>query len=197
MALRNTYFESNKVYEPLPIPDIPGYVPPSPPVPPDPDPGSVPSLPRPTFSGNIDVTIYVNSSENNAVSKNISSVYTTTMIVKDEMSIFTPDFYLNTTTDITGCNYARVGDRYYFATITLVSGDLYHITCKCDVLMSFADQIRLQTGLIKRNLNNYNRYLPDEKVKLYSYESVKTLEFPSGFSKTMNYYLIALGGANP
>lgn len=196
MSLNNTYFESNKIYEPLPIPETPGYIPPSPPTPPTPGSGSEPVIPRPSFSGNIPVVIYNNSSENNAVNKNLASVYSCTITVKDELSIFTPSFDITTSTDLTGCNYAKVGDRYYFARITLLSGDLYRIECNCDRLMTFADQLKLQTGLIGRNLNQYNRFLPDNRVKLNSYESVKTLEFSGGFSKDLKYYLIAIGGDN-
>lgn len=196
MSLNNTYFESNKIYEPLPMPETPGYTPPTPPTPPTPGSGSEPVIPRPTFSGDISVVIYNNSSENNAVDKNIVSVFSCTIAVKDELSIFSPVFELKSTTNISGCNYARVGNRYYFARISLLSGNLYRVECTCDRLMTFADELRHQTGLIGRNLNQYNRFLPDNRVKLNSYESVKTLEFSSGFSKTMSYYLIAIGGAS-
>lgn len=197
MALNNTYFESNKVYEPLPIPESPGYVPPVVPTPPDPGSGSVPDIPRPTFSGNISVTLYNNTSERNAVDKSLSSILSDTIVVKEEMSLFTPVFFMNTATVLTGCNYAKVGDRYYYAKVSLLSGDLYKIECECDRLMTFRDSIRQQTAIIKRNMTQYNRYLPDERIKLNAYESIKTLEFSSGFSKTLNYYLIAIGGADP
>lgn len=194
MSLNKTYFETKGRDITNPIPDTPSYVPPVVPTPPTPGSGSTPVIPRPVFTGDVSIGIYTNSSENNAVSKSISLVLSDTISIKDEMSIFTPVFYLNTATDITGCNYAKVGDRYYFAKITLVSGNMYRVDCKCDVLMSFSDQIRQQTGLIKRNISQYNRYLPDERIKLNAYESVKTLEFPQGFSKTMQYYLVTIGG---
>ena len=194
MALSNTYFETKGRDISVPIPDTPGYTPPSPPTPPTPGSGSTPVIPRPVFSGDVDVNIYINSTENNALDKSLSSKLATTISVKDELSIFSPSFYLNTSTDISGCNYAKVGNRYYFANITLMSGNLYRVDCRCDVLMTFKDQIRQQTGLIRRNLNQYNRYLQDDRIKVNAYESVKTLEFSSGFSKTMNYYLVTVGG---
>lgn len=194
MSLSKTYFETNGRDVTNPIPETPGYIPPIVPTPPTPSSGSVPVIPRPVFSGNINIVLYVNSTEKNALDKDISIVYSDSIIVKDEMSIFSPSFYLNTSTDLTGCNYAKVGERYYFAVITLVSGNLYKIDCQCDRLMTFKDQIRQQTGLIRRNMNQYNRYLPDERVKVNAYESVKTLEFPSGFSKTLQYYLVTIGG---
>ena len=50
-------------------------------------------------------------------------------------------------------------------------------------------------AIIKRNQNSYNRFLSDERIKLNAYEQVKTLKFSSGFSKTMQYYLVTIGGA--
>ena len=197
MTLNNTYFEPNKQYEPLPIPDTPGYVPPVVPTPPTPDPGSTPSIPRPTFSGNVSMTLYVNSSERNALDKNISSVLSDTLILKEDVDGLRPVIVVNTSTDLTGVNYMQLGGRYYYAHPQLLpGGGMYKIVGETDPLMTFKDAIRNQSAIIGRNQNSYNRFLPDERVKLNSYEQVKTLEFSSGFSKTMQYYLVTIGGGN-
>ena len=87
MALNNTYFETKGRDITTPIPDTPGYVPPSPPSPPSPDPGSVPSITPPVFSGNTSVALYVNSSEKNRVDKVLSSVFSDTIVIKDNVDI--------------------------------------------------------------------------------------------------------------
>ena len=197
MALNNTYFESNKVYEPLPMPDTPGYTPPTPPTPPSPDPGTTPDIPRPTFSGEVSCQLFVNSSENNKVDKELTSVESYTLVIKDPVSIFTPEIYINTTSDLTNVNYMLLGDRYYYAHVEMMpGGSLYKVTGETDALMSFRNQIREQTAIIGRNQNSYNRYLKDDRIKLNSYEQVKTLPFSSGFSKTLYYYLVTIGGAS-
>lgn len=197
MALRNTYFESNKVYEPLPIPEQPGYVPPVVPVPPEPSPGSEPDIPRPVLTGNVECILYINSSENNKVDKELDDVATFTLLLKDSVDIFNPEIIINSSTDLTTVNYMKLGDRYYYAHVELLpSGSLYRIKGECDALMSFKDQIRQQTAIIGRNQNSYNRYLQDNRIKLNSYEQVKTLPFSGGFSKTLYYYLITIGGAS-
>ena len=90
----------------------------------------------------------------------------------------------------------QIDNRYYYATVHMLpGGGRYRIVGHSDVLMTFKDQIRNQVGIIARNQNSYNRFLNDDRVKLNSYEQVRTLEFPSGFSKSMNYYLITIGGA--
>lgn len=195
MALNNTYFESKGRDITNPIPDTPGYVPPDVPTPPSPDPGSTPTIPRPTFSGNVSVTFYNNESEPNRLSKVLTSVLSESILIKEACSIFTPVIYINTSTDLTSVNYMQIGDRYYFAKVTLMPGNLYRIEGKSDPLMTFNSQIRGNTALIARSQSTYNRYLADNRVKLNSYEQVKILEFTSGFSKTQNYYLITIGGA--
>ena len=195
MALNNTYFETKGRDITTPIPDTPGYVPPSPPTPPSPDPGSVPSIAPPTFSGNTSITLYVNSSEKNRVDKVLSSVFSDTIVVKDNVDIVRPVIILNTSTDLTGCNYMQLDDRYYYVTVHMLpGGGRYEIMGVSDPLMTFKNQIRSQTALIKRNENYYNRYLNDERIKLNAYEQVKTLKFSAGFSKTMQYYLVTIGG---
>lgn len=196
MALNNTYFESKGRDITNPIPDTPGYVPPDVPTPPSPDPGSTPTIPRPTFSGNVSVTFYNNESEPNRLSKVLTSVLSESILIKEACSIFTPVIYINTSSDLTSVNYMKMGDRYYFAKVSMLPGNLYMIEGKSDPLMTFGDQIRNNTALLARSQSMYNRYLPDNKVKLNAYEQVKILEFSSGFSKTQNYYLITIGGAS-
>lgn len=196
MALRNTYFESNKVYEPLPIPENPGYIPPVPPTPPDPDPGSTPVIPRPAFTGNVECNLYINSSENNALDKNLSAVVSDTLVFKEDVDLMNPRIIFQTSSDLTGVNYMQLNDKYYFVHIECIQGGRYNIYGHVDVLTTYKDAIRSQIGIIRRNANNYNRYLQDDKIKMNAYEQVKTLQFPSGFSKTMQYYLITIGGAS-
>lgn len=195
MSLNNTYFESKGRDISVPIPDSPGYTPPTPPTPPTPGSGSDPVIPRPSFSGNVSCTLYVNSSEIIALDKNLSSVMSCTLALKEDVDIESPVVYINTSTDLTSCNYMKIEDRYYFAHVELQpGGSVYKVVGNTDPLMTFRSAIRDQIGIIGRNQNSYNRFLQDNRVKLNAYEQVKTLEFPSGFSKTMQYYLIAIGG---
>ena len=195
MALNNTYFESKGRDVSVPIPDTPGYTPPVPPIPPSPGSGSEPVIPRPSFSGNVSCTIYNNSSEIITLDKSLTTVLSCTLSLKEDVDIENPIVYINTSTDITKCNYMKLGNRYYFAHVEMLTGgDMYKVIGKTDPLTTFKDQIRNQTAIIGRNQNSYNRFLQDNRVKLNAYEQVKTLEFPSGFSKTMQYYLVAIGG---
>lgn len=194
MALNNTYFESNKVYEPLPIPESPGYVPPSPPVPPTPGSGSTPVIPRPTFSGSTSVTFYTNSSDNNVLNKSISSTTSATVVFKENVDLIEPVLILQNNNYIQVSNYMEMLGRYYYITsIECMPGNLLKVKARVDVLMSYRDQIKANNAIITRNANNINTYIPDSKMKITSYTTVNTIQASAGFSNSLKYYLLAIG----
>lgn len=196
MSLNNTYFESKGRVLAPPIPDTPGYTPPVVPTPQEPIPGSVPNIPRPTFSGTTSITLYVNNSETCKANKSLTSKLTDTIDIKDRCDIQRPEIYINTSTDITDCNYMQMLDRYYFVTVELIKGNLYKISGRTDVLSTFWPSLSGHSAIIKRSSSQYNTFLQDEQMPLQSYETYKTFQFPSGFSKSMNYLLLTVGGAS-
>lgn len=194
MALRNTYFESNKVYEPLPIPESPGYVPPSPPVPPTPGSGSTPVIPRPTYSGSVTITFYNNSSDNNEVNKSISQTDEKTVIFKEDVDLIEPSIVINTDSDILGSNYMYMLGRYYFIkNVDAMPGNLMRINAQVDPLMTYAAAIKSNQAILTRNSNQTNTYIPDGKMKITAYTTVNTIKSTAGFSNTLKYYLLAVG----
>lgn len=194
MSLRNTYFESNKIYEPLPIPEQPGYVPPSPPVPPVPEPGDTPVNNPPTYTSNVTCILYKNSDEPNKVSKSLSDAQQISIAIKDDLDVQHPVFTLSG--NYSDFNYMYLKDKYYYVDCALLPGNLTEVIGKVDVLMTYNDQIRSHTAVIERNANVYNKYLNDVSFKTYAYKNTRTLKFPSGFSKTLNWLLITIGGAS-
>lgn len=194
MALNNTYFESNKVYEPLPIPDQPGYIPPSPPVPPVPEPGNTPVNNPPEYTSNVTCILYKNSDEPNKVSKSLSDAQQLSIAIKDDLDVQHPVFTLSG--NYSDFNYMFLKDKYYYVDCSLLPGNLTEVIGKVDVLMTYNNQIRSHTAVIERNANVYNKYLNDVSFKTYAYKNTRTLKFPSGFSKTLNWLLITIGGAS-
>lgn len=191
------YFNSKQVkYIPQPVPVDPGIYPPDPPTPPTPTPGSDPNIPRPTFSGNVSVVIGYTTDENNKVDKNMVSIYNTTISVKDDMSVINPVFYVTSPNDLNNANYMQLMNRfYYIVDKEVLPGNLWKLTGREDVLMTFNRQIKAQTAIISRNSNQYNLYLQDSAFKIYSYKNTRTLKFSTGFSKNLNFVLTTVGGA--
>ena len=193
MALNNTYFETKGRDITNPIPDTPGYVPPIVPTPPTPGSGSTPIIPRPTYSGVLNVTFYNNASDPDTLDKNITSITSKSIVVKDELDILHFRVPFNDTT-IYGANYALVNGRYYYCKTIIDAGGLTWMQFDIDALMSFNDQIKGLSAIIERTGNRYNTYLDDHNVKLTAYNNIHTIESTLGFSSVLKYYLLTIGG---
>ena len=190
MSLNNTYFETKKVYEPLPIPSDPGYVPPVVPTPDRPDPGSTPVIPRPSHSYDTTIILYNNSSDNNVLDKNITSVGSYNISVKDNMDIIRPEIIINGDVQ---CNYMYMLNRYYYCSCEAMPGGLTKIKGKSDPLMSFKDAIRSQSAIIDKSASNTNTYIQDPDRKITAYRTTHAIKFSGSFGSALNYYLLTIG----
>ena len=145
----------------------------------------------------MDIILYVNTSERQAINKILDSGSTVTGSLRGESSIINPSFLIETTNP-SGYNYCYIAEfgRYYFITdITSVRTDIWRIDCAVDVLMSFKNQILNLDVIVSDNSS------PDEET-YYSGEQWQTLvktktdviNFPSGLLDDGEYILITSGG---
>lgn len=146
-----------------------------------------------------EIVLYVNKSENNKLDKSISRLTSYMGTLRDECSIIDPviTFQASLST-FAGANYLYIGafKRYYFIRdIVSISNGLVEVTAHVDVLMSFADGIRSNTAIIRKNANTYNLYLNDGTLKCYQNPLIVTKMFPSGFN-AQNFVLAVAGGAS-
>lgn len=143
------------------------------------------------------VNFYKNSSPNNQITKSISaSKPNVNCNLKGECSILSPVLIVQDL-GITTCNYAQIqdfGERYYFITdmITLNESTL-EVHLAVDVLMSFKTDILASRAIVARNQNMYNRYIPDPKYTVLSYERIQTKQFPNSFPNDGKFVLIVAG----
>ena len=186
------YFRNKTKYIPQPIPPTPPYTPPTPPTPPTTESGSVPSIPRYTFTGNVTCNLYVNNSDTNVLNKSLTLKKSDNISIKEDTSIVTPSILINSDVDLSGINYMKLDNYYYYASVTLLNGNLYRIDGKMDGLMS-ADYSNCK-GLLNRSACKYNEYQAND-IPIASYEQIKTLSFSNGFSKELKYLLVTVGGA--
>lgn len=144
------------------------------------------------------VNFYKNSSPANQITKTISaSKPNVNCNLKGNCSILSPVLIVQDL-GITTCNYAEIADfggRYYFITdmVTLNESTL-EVHLAVDVLMSFKDDILASRAIVARNQNMYNRYIPDPKFTVLSYERVQTKQFPNSFPTNGKFVLIVAGG---
>lgn len=134
----------------------------------------------------MNIKLYSSNSDINRVDKTSFIVLKKSLegTLKEETSVINPSIVVTSDSSILNANYAYIElfKRYYFITnITSIRNDLWRIDLKCDVLMSFKDEIKNIKCLVARNENKYNPLLSDKKVvvqKNVNYEVVVSSESP-------------------
>ena len=138
-----------------------------------------------------------NNSELNRVIKSIDNIMTVSGTLKEETSIIDPIIKIECNiADVKGCNYISVpefGRSYFVNNIRSIRNGLVEFSCHVDVLSTYAEQIKNNTGIIKRQENEWNLYLNDGTFKVYQNPNVLTKAFPSGF--TAQEFVLAVAGS--
>ena len=138
-----------------------------------------------------------NNSELNRVTKSIDNIMTVSGTLKEETSIIDPIIKIECNiADVKGCNYISVpefGRSYFVDNIRSIRNGLVEFSCHVDVLSTYAEQIKNNTGIIKRQENEWNLYLNDGTFKVYQNPNVLTKAFPSGF--TAQEFVLAVAGS--
>ena len=143
------------------------------------------------------ITLQINSSEKNKLDKEITDIATVSGVLKEDTSIIDPVIKIERNlSDYVNCNYITIpefGRKYFVNNIRSVRYGLVEFSCHVDVLSSFADSIRTNKAIIKRQENNWNLYLNDGSFKVYQNPNVLTKAFPSGFTK--QEFVLAVAGS--
>ena len=147
----------------------------------------------------MDIVLYINNSERQAISKNLSSGLTLTGSLRNESSIINPTILIEIDNP-SSYNYAYIAefDRYYFITdMTSVRTDLWRISMSVDVLMSFQQSI-LNLDVIVSDASHGDNESPTYMTGDVWQTTVKTktdvITFPSGLLDSGEYILITSGG---
>lgn len=148
----------------------------------------------------MNIKFYWNKSENNKIHKSIQQLYDYDGTLKDDVSIINPIVTIESPINmIGGTNYMYIASlgRYYFITdIVSLSYTLTEIHGHVDVLMSFADYLDANAGIIKRSENDWNLYINDGSLKVYQYRTFETFQFPNAFPVDNDLLLAVAGRTN-
>lgn len=142
------------------------------------------------------IIIQRNNSELNRVVKNVDNIITLSGDLREATSIIDPVIKIECDLeDITECNYLTIpvfNRSYFIKNIRSIRKHIVEISCHVDVLSSFADAIKTNTAIIKKQENSWNLYLNDGTFKIYQNPEILTKSFPSGFS-TQEFVLAVAG----
>jgi hypothetical protein len=142
------------------------------------------------------VELKYNSSDNNTINKNISSISCVNCILKDPVDIEKPRIILDTF-NYSNVNYVYIPEfnRSYFITdITNLTGGRVELALDVDVLESFKSSILSLSAIIEKQQNTGNKYFNDGSFNVLASEFVQSYNFPEGFSDSGEFILITCGG---
>jgi len=144
-----------------------------------------------------DIVLQFNASEKNKVTKDVTDVLTLTGELRSETSIVDPVILVSgDLSTISGCNYMTIsvfGRSYFITNIRSIRTGLIEISAHVDVISSFADEIKTNRAIIRKQENQWNLYLNDGSFKVYQNPMVLTKAFPSGF--TTQEFVLAVAGS--
>lgn len=142
----------------------------------------------------MNILLYKTTNANNDLNKTISDKVELVGALREASSIIAPSILIQS--NPIGYNYAYIpefGRYYYIKNITAFRKGAYIIDLKCDVLMSFKEEILNMSGIVSR-LTNGDDYA-NRDIKTKCLETHRRLDFPeTPFTRNGSYILISKGG---
>lgn len=149
------------------------------------------------------IVLYKTADENIRVTKSLTDSMELIGFLRGECSVLNPTIEIETDTNITNYNYARIEDfnRYYFITdIVSVNNKFWKVSMRCDVLMTYSSDIKDLTANIKRQKTDFNLMLEDNELSIYADDRVQCFNFPHSLTpisgNQFKYYLTLIGGGS-
>lgn len=145
--------------------------------------------------------LYTDNSPDNQVDKELTDLYTVNAIYKDATSVTDPVFVVTgSLANIAACNYlySQAAGRYYFVKdIISVRAGIMEFHCHVDVLMSFKEQIRANSGIVKRaeQIGITNTFLNDGVFKIYQNPNVVIYDFSEFTGFDYSQFVLAMAGS--
>ena len=142
----------------------------------------------------MNILLYKTTNANNDLNKTISDKVELVGALREASSIIAPSILIQS--NPIGYNYAYIpefGRYYYIKNITAFRKGAYIVDLKCDVLMSFREEILNMSGIVSRLTDGDDYATRDIKTKCL--ETHRRLDFPeTPFTRNGSYILISKGG---
>ena len=142
----------------------------------------------------MNILLYKTTNANNDLNKTISDKVELVGVLREASSVITPSILIQS--NPIGYNYAYIpefGRYYYIKNITAFRKGAYIVDLKCDVLMSFREEILNMSGVVSRLTDGDDYATRDIKTKCL--ETHRRLDFPeTPFTRNGSYILISKGG---
>lgn len=135
----------------------------------------------------------------NALTKNFKQKQYLTGTLRNESEIMNPTIIIQSSSALENlfkCNYLIIDDfgrKYFITSVKCIRTFVYEVQAHCDVLSSFASEIKANNAIILRQEHNFNLLLNDDVFKCKQNARVYYRKFPSQLGH-YNYILTVAGG---
>lgn len=133
----------------------------------------------------MNIKVWSNFSKRKNSTKQPTGGSTITVTLKDQCSILSPVFILNTL-DFT-INYVEAFGYYYFADVTNLDGNRSEISCTLDYLATFKSQISAYTGFVEYAASSSDVTITDPRNMPSAIISDKQTTMLMSYSKTLSF----------
>lgn len=145
----------------------------------------------------MEIQFYLNNSEYNKINKSLTSGETLTGTLRDQSNVVNPTIVVEGGSAITTYNYCYIPEfhRYYFINeIVSIRNNIWSVSLKSDVLMSFKDQILKCSGIVEDSTTEGTAYLNGSQFVSNCKNYTDIVNFANGFNSEGEYILITAGG---
>ena len=145
------------------------------------------------------ISLFKTASENNRVVKVLTDEKQLSGVLRYQTSVLNPRIRIESAENIAGYNYCYIpefGRYYYIIDITSIRTNVWEASMRCDVLMSYKDEIKSIIGVVVRQESNPNKLLVDRLERIQSDKEIDILYYPDAFSKNLQFILVTAGGQN-
>ena len=142
---------------------------------------------------NFNIDFYKNQSENKDVVKTLTDKYTITGNARSDIDIMSPVIAVKGN-DIISYNYCYIEELkryYYIVNYVSLAKDIIELHLKIDVLMTYSDDIKASSGLIRKQ-RDYNPYYGD--IEAENRVTTDKYTFTNPFNKEGNFVIVTMKG---
>ena len=144
------------------------------------------------------ISLFKTASENNRVVKVLTNEKQLSGELRNQTSVLNPSIRIESADNISTYNYAYISEfgRYYYITdIVSVRTNCWIVSLRCDVLMSYKDEIQgLNVILDNTQENGLSNYISSPNWVNLVKTKTDIKVFPSGLSEQGEFILITAGG---
>ena len=159
----------------------------------------------PTSSGLYGIIFLKLESDKNTIGKTWSQEETDIVTIEGKMlfdkDILKPSFIVSGNFSDFNYAYIPVFKRFYYIdTMQVKTGSMMEISFVCDVLQSFATDIKKNQAILERSESNYNVYMNDGEYWTQQDKEVDTVPFKNSselealFARNNNTYILTIAG---